>query len=66
LGVINQKLSYTSTITAIVLYLGFGVARLISYTLDGNPGEMIMTGMTGEFVFGLIGVFALIKCREKS
>jgi len=66
LGVINQKLSYTSTITAIVLYLGFGVARLISYTLDGNPGEMIMTGMTGEFVFGLIGVFALIKYREKS
>ena len=65
-GAFNQKLSYTSTIAAMVLYLGFGVARVIGFALDGNPGEMIMTGMIGEFVFGLIGVFAFFRYREKS
>ncbi len=66
LGVFNQKLSYTSTIAAIVLYLGFGVARVIGFVLDGNPGEMIVQGIIGEFVFGFLGVFALFKYREKS
>jgi len=66
LGAFNQKLTFTSTIAAIVLYLSFGVARFISYTLDGNPGEMVMTGMIGEFVFGIAGVFALYKYREIS
>ena len=66
LGAFNQKLSYTSTIAAIVLYLGFGVARVIGFVLDGNPGEMIVQGIIGEFVFGLVGVFALVKYRDRS
>ena len=66
LGAFNRKLSYTSTIAAIVLYLGFGVARVIGFVLDGNPGEMIVQGIIGEFVFGLVGVFALIKYRDRS
>jgi len=66
LGAFNQKLSYTSTIAAIVLYLGFGVGRLTSYALDGYPGEMVITGMIGEFVLGSVGVFALFKYHEKS
>ena len=66
LGAFNRKLSYTSTIAAIVLYLGFGVARVIGFVLDGNPGEMILQGIIGEFVFGLVGVFALIKYRDRS
>ena len=65
LGAFNRKLSYTSTISAIVLYLGFGVARVISFVLDGNPGETLVQGIIGEFVFGLAGVFALYKYREK-
>ena len=65
-GAFSRKLSYTSIITCTVLYLGFGFARLFSFIVDGHPGEMIMTGMTGEFVLGLIGVFAFIKYREKS
>jgi hypothetical protein len=65
-GVFSRKLSYTSILTVIFIYLGFGIARLISYIVDGYPSEMIITGMIGEFVFGLIGVFALIRYRTKS
>ena len=36
LGAFIQKLSYTSTIAAIVLFLGFGVARLIGFVMVTN------------------------------
>ena len=64
-GAFIRKLSYTSTIAAIVLFLGFGIARLIGFSMDGNPGETITQGIIFEFVLGLIGVFALFKYREK-
>ena len=66
LGAFIQKLSYTSTIAAIVLFLGFGVARLIGFAMDGNPGDGVIQGIIIEFVLGLIAVFALFKYREKS
>lgn len=66
LGAFNQKLAYTSTIIAIVIFLGFGIARLIGFGLDGNPGEGVIQGIIFEFVLGLLAVFALFKYREKS
>ena len=66
LGAFNQRLSYTSTITALVVFLGFGIARLIGFSLDGNPGEGVIQGIIIEFVLGLLAVFALFKYREKS
>jgi hypothetical protein len=65
LGAFIKKLSYTSTIAAIVLFFGFGVARLIGFAMDGNPGDPLMQGIVIEFALGLIGVFALLKYREK-
>ena len=63
IGAFNRKMSFTSNLTAITLYLGFGWARLLSYMVDGHPGDMIMTGMRGEFVLGLVGVFVFIRYR---
>jgi len=62
-GAFKKNLSYTSTIAAMILYLGFGIARIISLVVDGNPGSMIFQGIIGEFVFGLLALFALIKYR---
>ena len=59
-------MSYTSTIAALVVFLGFGIARLIGFSLDGNPGEGVIQGIIVEFVLGLLAVFALFKYREKS
>jgi len=63
LGAFNQKLSFTSTIAAIVVFLGFAMARVLGFALDGNPGEALVQGMIFEFVFGLLAVFALLKYR---
>ena len=64
-GAFNRKLSYTSTIAAIVLFLGFGIARLIGFAMDGNPGEAIIQGVIFEFFLGFIAVFAFLKYRAK-
>ena len=66
LGALYQRLSYTSTIAAIVVFFGFGIARVIGFALDGNPGEAVIQGIIIEFVLGLLAVFALFKYREKS
>ena len=66
LGAFKKKLAYTSTIAAVILYVGFGIARVIGLIFDGNPGDRILQGITGEFVAGLLALFALIKYREKS
>ena len=65
-GAFIQKHSYTSTLVSIVLFLSFGIARLIGWGLDGNPGEKLIQGIIFEFAFGLLGVFALFKYREVS
>jgi len=65
LGAFKKNLTFTSTLVAIVLFLGFGIARLISVVIDGNPGEALYKGIIGEFVFGLLALFALIKYRDK-
>jgi len=64
LGAFKKKLAYTSTIAAIVVFLGFGIARVIGFAIDGNPGPALLKGIIGEFVFGLLALFALIKYRE--
>ena len=65
LGTFFQKLSYTSTIAAFVIFLSFGFSRVIGIILDGNPGESIIQGILFEFTFGLLGLFALYKYRDK-
>jgi len=66
LGAFKKNLTFTSTIVAMVLFFGFGIARLISFAIDGNPGEALYKGIIGEFVMGSLALFALIKYREKS
>ena len=66
MGAFSQRLSYTSTIAAIVIFFGFGIARVIGFTLDGYPGEGVIQGLIFEFVLGLVAVFALFRYREKS
>lgn len=63
-GVFIPKLSFTSTIVAVVLFLSFGIARLVGFGLDGDPQEGMIQGMIFEFVFGTLALFALVKYRK--
>jgi len=65
LGVFIDKLTYTSTVVSFVIFLSYGIARILAVATDGNPGEKIVQGIIFEFVFGTAGVFAFYKYREK-
>ena len=66
LGAFKQKLTYTSTLVAIVLFFGFGIGRIMGVAFDGSPGNTLLTGIITEVAFGTLALFALIKYREKS
>ena len=66
LGAFKKKLTYTSTLAAIVLFFGFGIGRIIGVAFDGNPGDALLAGIITEFALGILALFALIKYRDKS
>lgn len=64
LGVFNKKLTYTSTLISLLLFLSLGVGRLISIVLDGMPVDGLVKATGLEFVLGIIGLILLIRNKE--
>jgi len=65
LGAFIHKLSFTSIMVSIVVYLSFGMARVLSIILDGMPADGLVKATSVEIIFGLVCVFAFLKYREK-
>lgn len=55
-GAFLRSLAHTATIASAVLYLGYGLGRVASYALDGNPGEGLLTAMAIEFALGALAL----------
>ena len=60
-GTFITKLSLTSHIVAIIIFIGFAIGRLISLKSDGKPSKQITQGITVELVLGLANIFCLIN-----
>jgi len=65
LGAFFPTLTFTSIIVLIVVFLSYGLARLLGIATDGVPGPDIIKGIISEFIAGLIGIFAFLKYRKK-
>jgi len=65
LGAFFPSLTFTSIIVLIVVFLSYGLARLLGIATDGVPGPDIIKGIISEFIAGLIGILALLKYRNK-
>lgn len=65
-GAFIPLLTFTSLVLSILIYLSYGLSRILSMALDGIPdGTLVMvTGL--EMILGLMGVLALIRYREKA
>ena len=59
LGTFIAKLSLTSHIVAILIFIGFAIGRLISLKSDGKPSKQITQGIVFELVLGLANVFCM-------
>ena len=63
-GVFIPKLTYTSNLVAIILFISFAIARVIGFMLDGEPLDGMIQGMVFELVFGFLALFAFFKYKE--
>jgi hypothetical protein len=63
-GAFVAKLAFTSTVISIVMYLSYGISRILSIAIDGIPAEGLVMATVIELIIGLVGVCALLKYRE--
>lgn len=64
LGVFIPKLTFTSSVIAMLLLLGYGFGRALSLGLDGMPAQALVIATGFEFVLGFANLFAFFKYRE--
>lgn len=63
-GAFNAKLTFTATVIATLIYLSYGLSRILSMTIDGMPVEGLIMASALEIVVGLICVYALLGYRK--
>jgi len=63
-GAFVAKLAFTATVVSVLLYLSYGLSRILSMALDGMPAEGLVQATILEIIIGLLCVFSLIKYRE--
>lgn len=64
IGAIRPAFTFTALILCCVLYLSYGISRVLSVVLDGMPGETIVAAMVAELVIGALCLIALFKFRN--
>lgn len=63
LGVFVPNLTFTSTVIATLVFLSYGIARILSIATDGLPAQEIVAATVVEMIIGAAGVYALLKYR---
>ena len=61
LGIFVAKLTFTSTVISTLMFLSYGLSRILSIIIDGTPAQAIVAATVLEIVIGLTGIFALLK-----
>jgi hypothetical protein len=64
LGAFVDKLTFTSVVVSTLLYLSYGLSRILSMAIDGMPAEGLVQAAALEIVIGLVCVFVFVKYRE--
>ena len=64
-GAFVDKLALTAAVVSTLLYLSYGLSRVMSIVIDGMPVEGLVQVAVLEIVIGLACIFALVKYRGK-
>ena len=64
-GAFMATLTFTAVVVATLLYLSYGLSRILSFTIDGMPSEGLVQAAALEILIGVACVFVLVKYREK-
>jgi len=64
-GAFVANLTFTSAVVSVLVFLSYGVSRILSMVIDGVPAEGLVQAAGLEIVIGLACVFVLIKYRDR-
>jgi len=64
-GCFVASLTFTAVVVASLLYLAYGLSRILSFGIDGMPSEGLVQAATLEIVIGVVCVCVFAKYREK-
>lgn len=60
-GAFIARLAFTSALVSTLLFLSYGLSRVLSMAIDGMPADGLVQATVLELVIGLTGVFVLVK-----
>ncbi len=63
-GAFFRKLSFVSALVAAIVYLSYGLARLLSLAVDGMPDIALLQISAFEIVVGVICAVTLFVFRD--
>lgn len=63
-GLAFARFRFASTFMAAAMFLAYGVTRLASIGLDGQPDSGLVTAMIAEMIIGAASFAALVQMRK--
>ncbi|MCJ8337953.1 MAG: DUF4345 domain-containing protein [Pseudomonadales bacterium] len=63
LGCFINRLTYTATLVASLMYLAYGFSRVLSFAFDGLPTPALVQVAVLEIAIGALCIYCLIKYR---
>lgn len=64
LGAFLAKLTFTSVVVASLLYLSYGLSRILGMVVDGMPAQGLVQAAVLELVVGVACVFVYINSPQ--
>lgn len=63
-GCFVKSLRFTSIVVSSLLYLAYGLSRILSFALDGMPSKGLVQAAGLEIFIGVVCVWIFVKYRE--
>lgn len=64
-GCFITRLRFTAIVVSALLYLAYGLSRILSFVIDGIPSEGLVQAAGLEIFIGLVCVMVFVKHREQ-
>jgi len=63
-GAFVASLTFTSLVVSSLLYLSYGLSRILSMVVDGFPVEGLVQATAFEMVIGMVCFATLVRCKN--
>lgn len=65
LGAFVESLTFTSVLVTALVFSSYGIARLVSFAIDGLPASALLAATAVELGVGFVAIVAFTNLRAK-